>query len=240
MQNIGFELVQNKKIFFISNELDTKKIVILSHGFRGSNIGPAREFVEFEALLNLAGFSTLRFDQYGNGNSDGDHIDSSFNHWIEVISHFANMYLDRGYQVILLGQSMGATATMATAAKDIFKDRIPCILLWVPDPKQNIQVNPDQVYEEAGQKYKGNFWLEAKNTKFYECLETYKGGIHLVYGEKDVYVAEDVRQTVIAKVEEKKQPFMILKGQGHSPWESAVAKRVYAAQLQFIQQHVNS
>lgn len=56
---------------------------------------------------------------------------------------------------------MGATTTMIVAGQDKFTDQIPCIILWVPDAKSNTSVNPNQVYEEGGQKYKGKFWIEA-------------------------------------------------------------------------------
>lgn len=237
MQSIGFEIINNKKIFFILSEQDAKKIVIMSHGFRGSSIGPEKSFVEFESLLNSKGYSTLRFDQFGSGNSEGNFIDSSFNQWIETIAYFTQKYLKAGYQVILLGQSMGATATMAVAAKDLFKNSIPCILLWVPDPKQDIDVDPNTVYEEAGQKYKGSFWLEAKKADFYDCLEKYQGGIHLVYGENDRYVSAEVRQNILNKVRAKKQPAMVLQGQDHSPWEHDLAKTVYESELKFIQKY---
>lgn len=43
----------------------------MSHGFRGSSDDPARQFVDFQRLLNKEGFSVLRFDQPNSGNSDG-------------------------------------------------------------------------------------------------------------------------------------------------------------------------
>src|SRR6266478_7728419 len=127
---VSFETINDKKIFQILTEPETseKKIVIMSHGFRGSSIGPARTFVDFESLLIKNGFSTLRFDQPCGGNSEGNYIDSSFNEWIDTTAYFAKKYLDLGYKVALLGQSMGATTTMIVASKNELKDRIPCIL----------------------------------------------------------------------------------------------------------------
>ena len=54
MKKIGFENINQKNIFFVLSEpnKDSKKIVIMSHGFRGSSLGPARTFVNFEKLIN--------------------------------------------------------------------------------------------------------------------------------------------------------------------------------------------
>ena len=131
---VFFEKVNNKNIFCILNEPDDskKQIVIFSHGFRSSTIGPARTFVDFSRILNKEGISTLRFDQPNCGNSEGDFLDSSFNEWVNTTTYFAKKYLDLGYKVILLGQSMGGATTIAATARIDLKNIIPCIILWSP------------------------------------------------------------------------------------------------------------
>lgn len=240
MKSTFFEAINNKQVFSILTEPEPsqKRIVIMSHGFRGSSIGPARSFVDFEQLLFKDGFSILRFDQPCGGNSEGDYLDSSFNEWIQTTSYFADKYLDLGYQVILLGQSMGATTTMVVAGQDHIKDRIPCVILWVPDAKSNTSVNSEQIYEEGGQKYKGKFWTEARDADFFAAMDKFQGGIHLVYGEHDKYVAKELREKTIAKVEEKGQPHMVLLGQDHSPWDYDVAQQVYKEEIKFLSQYV--
>lgn len=82
MDIIKYENINGKKIatyFSVPENGDSKKIVIMSHGFRGSSLGPARQFVDFQRLLNKKGYSVLRFDQPNSGNSEGDYFDSSFN-----------------------------------------------------------------------------------------------------------------------------------------------------------------
>src|SRR3990167_4618780 len=133
----GFKKVNSKRIFNVLTEPDnpTKKIIIMSHGFRGSSIGPARSFVNFENVLIKSGYSVLRFDQPGCGNSEGDFLDSSFNDWVETIVYFVKKYLNYGYQVFLLGQSMGAIASVIAVSNKEIRGKINCLLLWVPDPK---------------------------------------------------------------------------------------------------------
>lgn len=234
---VSFEIVNSKKVFqvFTQPDISQKRIVIMSHGFRGSSIGPARTFVDFERLLITNGFSVLRFDQIGCGNSEGEFINSSFNEWVETTTYFAKKYLSLGYKVTLLGQSMGGAATMIATARDDLKYKIPCILLWVPDPKSTYANKENTIGEEAGQKYPESFWQEVRDADFFECLNKYSGGIHLVYGEHDKYVSQDLRDQVIDVVKNKKQPYLILPGQDHSPWDFDVAQSVYTAALKFLE-----
>ena len=239
MRKIDFEKINKKNVFFAITEpkIIQKKIVIMSHGFRSSSLGPARTFVDFEKILNDNGISSLRFDQPCSGNSEGEYLNSSFKEWINTTTFFTKKYLNLGYQVVLLGQSMGATNTMAVTAQDGIKDRIPCILLWVPDPKSTLKIDFDKTYEEDGQKYQGKFWKEAQDSHFFDCLNSYEGGIHLVYGEKDKYISKKLRSQVIQKVKNKNQPVMILKNQDHSPWEYDIAQEVFSEELNFIQKY---
>ena len=235
-EKVYFEEVKGKKIFcdFSEPENSQKKIVIMSHGFRGSSIGPARTFVDFARILNQNGTSALRFDQPNSGNSEGDYIDSSFNEWVDTTTYFAKKYLELGYKVALLGQSMGATTTVVATSKPEIKGKIPCILLWVPDPKSTFNENPNKIEEEGGQKYKNTFWEEAKDSDFFKCLNDYDGKIYLAYGEDDRYVSQELRDQVIKAVKVKVQPVKILKGQDHSPWEYDLCQDVYREELELL------
>ena len=134
MESVFFEKINNKKIFCYLSEPEPsqKKMVIMSHGFRGASQGPARQFVDFQRLLNKEDFSVLRFDFPNGGNSDGDYLDVSFAEWVDTVVYFAKKYLDLGYKVSLMGQSMGAAASIVATSKPELKNKIPCILLWVP------------------------------------------------------------------------------------------------------------
>jgi dienelactone hydrolase len=240
MEKVYFEEINGKKIFcyFSEPESAQKKIVIMSHGFRGANPGPARQFVDFQRLLNKEGFSVLRFDQPNSGNSDGDYLDVSYKEWVDTTTYFAKKYLDLGYKVALMGQSMGATVTIVATARPELKNKIPCILLWVPGVNEgDFNGDLEEVFEEGGQKYKGRFWKEAQDEDSFKCLEEYAGGIHLVYGETDRYVGKDLRERVMAAVEKKGEPYMVLKGQDHSPWKFDLVQKVYKEEIALLQKY---
>lgn len=246
MEKVFFEEANGKQIFCALSQpsAPSKKMVIMSHGFRGNSTGAARSFYNFKDLLISEGFTVFRFDQPNSGNSEGQFIDSSFNEWVRTIEYFTKKYLAEGYEVALLGQSMGATATVIASSRDEIKDRVSAILLWVPDPKsdnsgwfseeQAAKRHTDEVLEEAGQKYRARFWQEAKDADFFTCINAYKGPIHLVYGEKDIFVSEELRKRVIEVVRTKGQEVMILKGQEHSGWDYDVCEEVFKAELGFV------
>ena len=235
-RTISFETINNKQIFTILTEPESsqKRIVIMSHGFRGSSIGPARTFVDFETLLIQNGFSTVRFDQPCSGNSEGDFFDSSFSEWVKTIQYFAKKYLNLGYSVTLLGQSMGASATMIAVSQNELAKKIPKLLLWVPDPKITFTKQNESVAEEGGQKYQLKFWEEARESDFFYCLKNYPGKIHLVYGEIDRYLSKEIKEKVIAEFKKKQHSVLLLPGQDHSPWDFESAQKVYKEELLFL------
>lgn len=234
---VFFEKINNKNIFCVFNDAsgDEKQIVIFSHGFRSSTIGPARTFVDFSRILNKEGISTLRFDQPGCGNSEGDFLDSSFEEWVNTTTYFAEKYLGLGYKVILLGQSMGGATTIAATARENIKNKIPCIILWSPGVNDvDFNGGSEEVFEEGGQIYKGKFWIEAQSNKIFKSLEEYGGKIHLVYGENDKFISQELRNKAIQIVKDRDQLFMVLKGQDHSSWEFEKTQEVFEKELELI------
>lgn len=128
---------------------------------------------------------------------------------------------------------MGGAATVIAASR--LRDKIPYILLWVPGVNEgDFKGKPNEIFEEAGQKYKGRFWIEAKEANFFKCLNDYNGRIHLVYGEKDRYISKELRDRVTKIVKGKGQPTKILKGQDHSPWEYDLCQEVYKEGLEML------
>ena len=134
---------------------------------------------------------------------------------------------------------MGATAAMVAAARPGLQAQVPCVLLWVPDPKTGFVASyTGELQEEEGQLYRERFWEEARDAAFFECLAKYQGGIHLVYGENDRYVAPDDKQRVMAAVSAKGGELLELPGEDHSPWTHASTQRVFATQRAFLKQYL--
>ena len=219
-EKIFYKLVDNKKIacLFTQSDVNSTKVVIMAHGFRDSMVDASRRFVLLSRELAAKGICSLRFDQYGTGNSAGDFYDSSFNDWINTIQNFVKEYLEKGFQIGLFGNSMGATAVMNAVGNENIREKIDSIALWVPDPKLDKHPLDSEYMEEGGQRVQIYFWKEAYSHDFIANMNTYEKPLFILYGEKDKYISQSAREAVIKKINSKKQSVVILKGEDHSEW----------------------
>ena len=129
---------------------------------------------------------------------------------------------------------MGGTTTVIATSRIEIKDKIPSIILWVPDPKSTFDGDTEEIGEEGGQLYENKFWQEAHDSNFFKCLNDYNGKTHLVYGETDKYISDELRSQVIDIVKSKSQTVKVLKNQDHSPWEFKLIQEVYKEELELI------
>ena len=70
----GFFKNGDNELFYVCNILEMHRKntgVIFVHAADGNRLGPHRMFVEMEAMLNTLGFTTMRFDLSGCGDSSG-------------------------------------------------------------------------------------------------------------------------------------------------------------------------
>jgi len=118
------------RIAIAMHDVAGPSVVIFCHGFRGERTGPNRTFVRAARALAAVGISSLRFDQYGSGDSDGDFLDSSFTDWVETCQALAVEQIKAGRRVALFGQSMGGSAALCAAA-DL--QQLAAVVAWVAD-----------------------------------------------------------------------------------------------------------
>lgn len=237
---VSFESINGKKILNLLSEPGVqkeRKIVIMSHGFRGSSVGPARAFVDFSRILNNNGYSSLRFDQPSSGNSEGEFLYSSFNEWVQTTTYFGKMFLDKGYKVALLGQSMGATTSIYSSTNTDLLGKVPALILWTPGIADiaKYQIESNRIYEEGGQKYYGKFWNEERTRNIFSSIEKYRGAVHLTFGEEDRYTEQHLREKLITLIKNKGGKVDILKGEDHGPWQYDTAQKLYTDELEFLE-----
>ena len=138
-----------------------KRVVIFCHGFGGTKDGPSGGlFIDLARALAKAGVSSLRFDQYGSGASEGRFEDSSFADWVATTRAIGDHYLQQDYRVALLGHSMGGGAAIAAAVAD---KRLAGLAAWVPDPVTTAPTaDPDDEFmEEDEKRVRWRYWHEA-------------------------------------------------------------------------------
>lgn len=221
----------NHRISTIFHDAGNKKIVIFCHGYRGTNIGPNRFFVRAARLLAERGISSLRFDQYGSGNSEGDFFDSSFTDWTETIKAITQNYFKQGYKIALFGQSMGGAAIIAVGAEIL---NLSAMVVWVPDPNVEDFISPQNgVIEENGQIVQARFWQEAHDTKIVEKLRLIKMPVYIVQCTNDEYVDEQNRNAIVKNVQANVR-VDIFEGYSHNKWTYKQSEEIIDKSVNFL------
>lgn len=212
-------------------------VVIFCHGFVSSSIGPQRAFVRAARRLGEHGIASLRFDQYGSGNSDGEYEASSFVDWCATISALADAELERGRRVVLFGQSMGASAAIVVASR---RPALTGLVAWVPDPNTDLlDVDPDEVLEEAGQLVQGRYWLEAREADVAGCLTRVACPAYVVQCTGDALVDEANRRA-IAQAARDHHLIDTWAGLPHSAWTHQQTTEIIERSVNFVRALHNS
>jgi pimeloyl-ACP methyl ester carboxylesterase len=112
--------------------------VIFLHGWPGNRIGPHRMFVTFARRLSDLGFSCLRIDFRGRGDSEGSTEGASIKGMISDVSRAVDFMLERlgPVRLHLLGICSGGKVAVGASAQD---DRIQGLALWSAEAIGNLR-----------------------------------------------------------------------------------------------------
>jgi esterase/lipase len=231
MEIISSHDINEHNIATVFHDSGSKKIVIFCHGYRSSSIGPNRFFVKAARHLENEGVSSLCFDQFGSGNSEGDFINSSFLDWIETTKEIVSKYLNQGYKIALWGQSMGGSTVLKVAS---VIPEISAVVSWVPDASVDKFIpNSTGWEEEEGQRVQSSFWSEAHGIDFANCLGRIKIPTYVVQCTKDEFVNE-VNRKAISSAAQPNHIIDIFEGYRHSKWTFNQAEKIIDRSVKFI------
>lgn len=101
---------------FIENDADTRKAVVLAHGFRNTS----EDMGKFAKLYYEEGFDVLLPDARGHGDSDGDYIGYGWHDRLDYLDWIDLLIEDYGAEdIILHGNSMGAATVLMTSGENL-------------------------------------------------------------------------------------------------------------------------
>lgn len=214
-ERIASATFNGHRLATVFHDAGGREFVVFCHGFQSQKTGPSRFFVRAARTLAAQGISSLRFDQYGCGDSPGDSTESSFGDWVATTRAIAEHYLAAGHRVALFGQSMGGSAAIA-AASDL--PRLTALVAWVPDANvEPFVATAEEFLEESSQLVRPSYWREACDARVAERFERVDMPAYLVFGTADWFVNEENRRALIerAKPQHKVDVF---EGYVHSAW----------------------
>lgn len=231
MEHTFDKQVGGRRLACVLHDTKSKRIVIFCHGYRSSSIGPNRFFVRVSRQLFYLGISSLRFDQYGSGNSEGDFIESRFNDWVSATIEIANEYLARGFEVALFGQSMGGSTVIAAAAN---LPQIKAAVAWVPAANVHAFVWPKTgTIEEEGQVVSAKFWQQAHRARISDKLKQVKVPMYIVQCSNDEFISSDNRQAIVDSAQQDHVVEMY-EGYTHSSWTYKDATQIIQRSVSFL------
>ena len=230
-QDISMRVFNGHRLAAAFHEAGGGKLVVFCHGFHGQKSGDSRRFVRAARSLAEQQISSLRFDQYGCGDSEGDFKDVSFDDWVATTRAIAAWYLGAGNRVALFGQSMGACTALCVAA-DL--PDLTAVVAWVPGAGvEPIVPSPGGFSEEGGQIVPDRYWREAHEARIAERFGRVAAPAYLVFGTADHYVNETNRRALIDRAQPHHQ-IDVFEGYAHSAWSYEQATKILDRSCRFL------
>ena len=226
---------------YITDALNSNDIVIMFHGFTGNKTEHAGHFRNFSRILFNNDVSSMRVDFFGNGESDGEFKDFTFDTLIDdseqIIQYAKTNFSNKS--IVLLGYSMGGAVTAMMAVKH---PEIENIILW--SPAGNILEHIKKHFETLPKNKLGNVILgssfelskemydSVSKYNTYEGFNKYEGEILVIQGEKDLVVKPEVSKKYVDLA--KNSTYIMVPNAGHGYDKIEERDTLYDESLKFI------
>ena len=248
MQNIKIEQPmtfesQGSQIVGIHHKVNSRKIVIMCHGFTGNKSEDKRLYVEAARDFASRGFNALRFDFYGSGDSEGDFQDTLISHDIKNLEDAIAWAQQSAYErIAVLGLSLGA----ATAILAIPGQPVDALITWsaVPDMRllyehhaEEFISNDKDIIEYNGFLLKREFFQQAIEYDIQDSLAHITVPKFIVQGTADEQLFVDgffsFRNVVTPPAD-----FMHVPDAGHTFANPVHRRRVIRQTTLWLQRHL--
>jgi esterase/lipase len=230
-ERVETAMFNDHRLATVFHDAGGRDLVVFCHGFQSQKTGPSRLFVRAARMLAPHGISSLRFDQLGCGDSEGESDASSFDDWVGTTRAIAEHYLDTGYRVALFGQSMGGAAVIGVAAE---LHELMAIVAWSPGANVDVFVpSPSGFVEEGGQLVRDSYWREAHDARIAEKFGRLHQAAYVVFGTADHLVDEKNRRALIERAGSTHR-IDVFEGYAHSAWSYEQATEILKRSCDFL------
>jgi uncharacterized protein len=222
------EFTLNVKGFDIKGVLEnkeSKKLMILLHGFTGDMHGPGNSFIKLSEQLQENGYAVLRFNFRGTPPSGMEFKDMTVQTETDDFKAALSFAESHGFKKIgVLGESFGAMI-----AVNGYDHLVDVLILWYPcfdltDDSLFRLVNTQEAQKSLKERgyielYDGfriglNHVKEIKEFKVYDRFEKIICPVQFIHGDKDTIDPVHQSQKAFELVNETKE-LQIIKGVGH-------------------------
>jgi alpha-beta hydrolase superfamily lysophospholipase len=168
--------------------------------------------------LRDLGIGTLRFDQYGSGQSGGTPIDRRFDDWVDLTLQLVHRLQREGHQVSVLGNSMGGSAALMAASRDT---TIAGCVAWVPGLERGAWVErPEPYLDEAGERMDWDYWRQHAAANVLARLGVIEVPTLVLLATEDELQSAETRQEALALAGPAVE-VQLLSGYRHGRWTEA-------------------
>lgn len=178
-------------------EEETVPVLIHIHGFGGTLGGYKGLHTHLARTLAKSGIACVRFDMYGNGESDGEFSDMTFTSLLEDTEDIFHWVEDQDWtdknHIFLAGQSMGgyvascAAPRLSPAALVLL---CPGAGMWLGALDRALAMETQGIFsaDVEGLKFSTAFNKDLHQYEPFSTAEGYKGPVLLVRGTRDELV----------------------------------------------------
>lgn len=219
--------------------------VLLLHGFGSSIYGYKGLNTRIARDLADAGIACVRFDFYGNGESDGEFDDMTFSGLYgdaeDMFRWMAQQSFADPERLYLSGQSMGGYVAASCAPKLCPKGLIllcPGASMWqgAAQRADAVVAHGQDWFDLEGLKYKMAFNYDlASHPSPYEEAKGYEGPALIIRASDDKMVDDTVCQTYAQCYTQSEM--LTTEGGGHNFTSIPIRKAVTDAMIAFVEKH---
>lgn len=194
-QELSIKYYNTNEHYIIRGLLETKDnnqdLAVLLHGFTGHKNENGFLLKNLSNILCANNISSLRFDYYGSGDSDGEFLNQSY----RTVLNDAKAILEYAYRlnnnkpVILIGFSMGGS--LAARLSSIYPDIIKKLVLISPASNmldilsRSFKDNNLEYIDYGGYYISRDYYNSLIDYDMFEGLENYKNKCLIIQGASD-------------------------------------------------------
>lgn len=180
---------------------DSRRIIIMAHGFTGSRGDHHRFGFLLGNLYESYGFSVIRFDFLGAGESSGDQSYYTPESEINQLKFVVDQLKDNYDEIYLYGFSYGGV--IASHVANDYQDIVDGLILLNPagnmpeviDDVVSISIRHDGGYDNNGFYFKDHVLDDIRSFNPFDGLENFKKRVFLMQGNADVVVSQESFET---------------------------------------------